>query len=287
MDPGSGGGGGGGGGSSSGSSSSDSAPDCWDQADMEAPGPGPCGGGGPLAAGAEAQREHLSAAFSRQLNVNAKPFVPNVHAAEFVPSFLRGPAQPPPAPAGAASHLGAGGPSGKGPGPAGWAGWRAARGGRTWGADSGARRGGGDRRGGAAVGLKWEPSGTERAAAVSATRPGSEDGRGPGSGRWALRAPGVGEDSGSSRPPAWAGTSAALRRAREPVAPSPVPAAPAVLHGSQDALQPEVARERPAAARDLHPCVGSRRSSPTCAPSLKRAWDFPPLSVTRLGFSLL
>ncbi|KAI5193383.1 Eukaryotic Peptide Chain Release Factor Gtp-Binding Subunit Erf3B [Manis pentadactyla] len=99
MDPGS--GGGGGGGSSSSGSSSDSAPDCWDQADMEAPGSGPCGGeGGPLAAGAaEAQREHLSAAFSRQLNVNAKPFVPNVHAAEFVPSFLRGPAQPAPAPA--------------------------------------------------------------------------------------------------------------------------------------------------------------------------------------------
>ncbi|XP_019506431.1 PREDICTED: eukaryotic peptide chain release factor GTP-binding subunit ERF3A isoform X2 [Hipposideros armiger] len=120
MDPGS-GGGGSGGGSSSGSSSSDSAPDCWDQADMEAPGPGPCGGagsgGGPLAAAAaEAQREHLSAAFSRQLNVNAKPFVPNVHAAEFVPSFLRGPAQPPPPPAGAAANNhgagnGAGGPS--------------------------------------------------------------------------------------------------------------------------------------------------------------------------------
>lgn len=121
MDPGSGGGGGGGGGSSSGSSSSDSAPDCWDQADMEAPGPGPCGGaGGPLAAAAataatEAQREHLSAAFSRQLNVNAKPFVPNVHAAEFVPSFLRGPAQQPPPPAGAAAPnhgagSGAGGP---------------------------------------------------------------------------------------------------------------------------------------------------------------------------------
>lgn len=124
MDPGSGGGGGGGGGgSSSGSSSSDSAPDCWDQADMEAPGPGPCGGaGGPLAAAAaEAQREHLSAAFSRQLNVNAKPFVPNVHAAEFVPSFLRGPAQPSAPPAGAAANnhgagSGAGGPSGKRPG---------------------------------------------------------------------------------------------------------------------------------------------------------------------------
>lgn len=125
MDPGSGGGGVGGGGSSSGSSSSDSAPDCWDQADMEAPGPGPCGGpGGPLGAAAavvEAQREHLSAAFSRQLNVNAKPFVPNVHAAEFVPSFLRGPAQPPPSPAGASANnhgagSGAGGPSGKGSG---------------------------------------------------------------------------------------------------------------------------------------------------------------------------
>lgn len=119
MDPGSGGGGVGGGGSSSGSSSSDSAPDCWDQADMETPGPGPCGGsGGPLgaAAVAEAQREPLSAAFGRQLNVNAKPFVPNVHAAEFVPSFLRVPAQPPPPPAGASANnhgagSGAGGPS--------------------------------------------------------------------------------------------------------------------------------------------------------------------------------
>jgi peptide chain release factor subunit 3 len=115
MDPGSGGGGGGGGGGSSGSSS-DSAPDCWDQADMEAPGPGPCGGGGSLAAAAEAQRENLSAAFSRQLNVNAKPFVPNVHAAEFVPSFLRGSAQSPPLPAGGAAGdhgagSGAGGPS--------------------------------------------------------------------------------------------------------------------------------------------------------------------------------
>ncbi|XP_073070943.1 eukaryotic peptide chain release factor GTP-binding subunit ERF3A-like isoform X2 [Manis javanica] len=97
MDPGSGDGGGGG---SSRGSSSDSVPDCWDQADMEAPGSGPCGGaGGPLAAvAAEAQREHLSAAFSRQLHVSAKPFVPNVHAAEFVPSFLRGPAQPSPVP---------------------------------------------------------------------------------------------------------------------------------------------------------------------------------------------
>lgn len=134
MDPGSGGGGGGGGGGGS-SSSSDSAPDCWDQADMEAPGPGPCGGAGGLlaAAAAEAQREHLSAAFSRQLNVNAKPFVPNVHAAEFVPSFLRGPAQSPASPAGAAANnhgagSGAGGPLGKGPGSApGTGGSRAAR----------------------------------------------------------------------------------------------------------------------------------------------------------------
>ncbi|XP_057342940.1 eukaryotic peptide chain release factor GTP-binding subunit ERF3A-like [Manis pentadactyla] len=164
MDPGS--GGGGGGGSSSGSSS-DSAPDCWDQADMEAPGSGPCGGeGGPLAAGAaEAQREHLSAAFSRQLNVNAKPFVPNVHAAEFVPSFLRGPAQPAPAPAPTTTEpavareaLRAKGP-GRGSSRAGgrsppwWGvgtrlrfasqgGVRAASGpGGTWGADSGAGRG--------------------------------------------------------------------------------------------------------------------------------------------------
>ncbi|XP_063286375.1 eukaryotic peptide chain release factor GTP-binding subunit ERF3A isoform X2 [Pelobates fuscus] len=48
---------------------SDSAPDSWDQADMDAP---------------EAQ---LNSALAL-LNVNAKPFVPNVHAAEFVPSFL-------------------------------------------------------------------------------------------------------------------------------------------------------------------------------------------------------
>lgn len=156
MDPSSGGGGGGGGGGSS--SSSDSAPDCWDQTDMEAPGPGPCGGGGSMAAVAEAQRENLCAAFSRQLNVNAKPFVPNVHAAEFVPSFLRGPAQPPLSPAGAAggdhgAGNTAGGPSGKLPGwisprhgrQAGagvprWGGWRGRAAGpaRTWGADSGA-----------------------------------------------------------------------------------------------------------------------------------------------------
>lgn len=48
---------------------SDTAPDSWEQADIDAP---------------EAQ---LDSALAR-LNVNAKPFVPNVHAAEFVPSFL-------------------------------------------------------------------------------------------------------------------------------------------------------------------------------------------------------
>ncbi|NWU60418.1 ERF3A factor, partial [Pterocles burchelli] len=81
-------------------SSSDSAPDCWDQADIE-PGSGAGPGSAPPAAEAEAQEELLGAAFSRQLNVNAKPFVPNVHAAEFVPSFLRGgpaPGLPPPSP---------------------------------------------------------------------------------------------------------------------------------------------------------------------------------------------
>ncbi|XP_073399001.1 eukaryotic peptide chain release factor GTP-binding subunit ERF3A isoform X2 [Dendrobates tinctorius] len=48
---------------------SDSAPDSWEQADIDGP---------------EAQ---LNSSLAR-LNVNAKPFVPNVHAAEFVPSFL-------------------------------------------------------------------------------------------------------------------------------------------------------------------------------------------------------
>jgi len=81
-------------------SSSDSAPDCWDQADIET-GSGASSGSAPPAVEAEAQQELLGAAFSRQLNVNAKPFVPNVHAAEFVPSFLRGapaPGLPPPSP---------------------------------------------------------------------------------------------------------------------------------------------------------------------------------------------
>ncbi|OCT61476.1 eukaryotic peptide chain release factor GTP-binding subunit ERF3A [Xenopus laevis] len=50
---------------------SDSAPDSWEQADMEA---------------TEAQLNNSMAA----LNVNAKPFVPNVNAVEFVPSFLVG-----------------------------------------------------------------------------------------------------------------------------------------------------------------------------------------------------
>ncbi|XP_044835597.1 eukaryotic peptide chain release factor GTP-binding subunit ERF3A isoform X2 [Mauremys mutica] len=83
-------------------SSSDSAPDCWDQADIE-PASGADPGSAPPAAEAQAEQQELllDAAFSRQLNVNAKPFVPNVHAAEFVPSFLRGgaaPGLPPPSP---------------------------------------------------------------------------------------------------------------------------------------------------------------------------------------------
>lgn len=48
---------------------SDSAPDSWEQAELDVP---------------EAQ---LNSSLAR-LNVNAKPFIPNVHAAEFVPSFL-------------------------------------------------------------------------------------------------------------------------------------------------------------------------------------------------------
>ncbi|KAG8145573.1 hypothetical protein E2320_012089 [Naja naja] len=95
-------------------SSSDSAPDCWDQADLE-----PSSGSVVAAAAAPVDEEaaaaaaavpgpaqleseeeqFLGAAFSRHLNVNAKPFVPNVHAAEFVPAFLRsGPGQPAPPP---------------------------------------------------------------------------------------------------------------------------------------------------------------------------------------------
>ncbi|XP_073070372.1 uncharacterized protein [Manis javanica] len=55
MDPGSAGGGGGGG------SSNDSAPDCWDQAGMEAPGPDPCSGAGGLQLVAQRQRQTLRA----------------------------------------------------------------------------------------------------------------------------------------------------------------------------------------------------------------------------------
>ena len=102
------------------SSSSDSAPDCWDQVDMEAPGLAPSGdraSSALAAAAAEVQHEPFSSAFSRQLNINAKPFVPNVHAAEFVPAFLRGPSQPqtPPndAPGFYGTCTGAGDPQGK------------------------------------------------------------------------------------------------------------------------------------------------------------------------------
>uniref|UniRef100_W5MKW1 G1 to S phase transition 1, like n=1 Tax=Lepisosteus oculatus TaxID=7918 RepID=W5MKW1_LEPOC len=57
----------------------DTAPDSWEQEDdVEAP-----------------AEEQLRAAFTG-LNVNAKPFVPNVHAAEFVPAFLQtGPSDSP------------------------------------------------------------------------------------------------------------------------------------------------------------------------------------------------
>nr|XP_056722541.1 eukaryotic peptide chain release factor GTP-binding subunit ERF3A-like [Euleptes europaea] len=89
-------------GSSSGGSS-DSAPDCWDQADLE-PGPAaaasasPADGEAPGPAAADGEEagaaEELGAAFSRHLSLHARPFVPNVHAAEFVPAFMRGPADP-------------------------------------------------------------------------------------------------------------------------------------------------------------------------------------------------
>ncbi|KAL0197392.1 hypothetical protein M9458_005932, partial [Cirrhinus mrigala] len=49
----------------------DTAPDSWDQEDD-----------------GEAQvDEQLSKAVTTTLNVDAKPFVPNVHAAEFIPAF--------------------------------------------------------------------------------------------------------------------------------------------------------------------------------------------------------
>lgn len=47
----------------------DAAPDCWEQQED-----------------LEAAVRQLEPAFTT-LNVNAKPFVPNVHAAEFVPTF--------------------------------------------------------------------------------------------------------------------------------------------------------------------------------------------------------
>ncbi|KAJ1057488.1 hypothetical protein K5549_000258 [Capra hircus] len=87
---------------------------------MEAPGLAPSGdraSSALAAAAAEVQHEPLSSAFGRQLNINAKPFVPNVHAAEFVPAFLRGPSQPqtPPndAPGFYETCTGAGNPQGK------------------------------------------------------------------------------------------------------------------------------------------------------------------------------
>ncbi|XP_004606630.1 eukaryotic peptide chain release factor GTP-binding subunit ERF3B [Sorex araneus] len=83
----------GGGGGSSSSSSSDLAPECWDQVDLEVPGSAPSGDRAALVAGAEDSREPLISALSHQLNVHAEPFVPNVHAAESVPSFQRGRAQ--------------------------------------------------------------------------------------------------------------------------------------------------------------------------------------------------
>ncbi|CAO2599517.1 Eukaryotic peptide chain release factor GTP-binding subunit ERF3B [Lemmus lemmus] len=51
---------------------------------------------------AENQHGNFSSAFSLQLTVNAKPFIPNVQAAGFVPSCLWGPAQLPPSIAGKA-----------------------------------------------------------------------------------------------------------------------------------------------------------------------------------------
>jgi len=66
----------------------DSAPDSWElEEDAEAP----------------AAPGGLSAAFAA-LNVNAKPFVPNVNAAVFVPSFLQGPAEEGPAEEGPAEE---------------------------------------------------------------------------------------------------------------------------------------------------------------------------------------
>ncbi|CAO2599504.1 hypothetical protein LEMLEM_LOCUS9883 [Lemmus lemmus] len=71
------------------------------QNEFENPRPCPCAAGS-MAVVAYYQHENLSAAFSPQLTINATPFIPNVHAAEFVPSFLQGPAQLPPSLAGPA-----------------------------------------------------------------------------------------------------------------------------------------------------------------------------------------
>ncbi len=49
----------------------DTAPDSWDQEDD----------------GEAHVDEQLSKAFNAALNADAKPFVPNIHAAEFVPCF--------------------------------------------------------------------------------------------------------------------------------------------------------------------------------------------------------
>uniref|UniRef100_A0A8C1J519 G1 to S phase transition 1, like n=1 Tax=Cyprinus carpio TaxID=7962 RepID=A0A8C1J519_CYPCA len=58
----------------------DTAPDSWDQEDD-----------------GEAQvDEQLSKAFTTSLNVDAKPFVPNVHAAEFIPTFRQKDSAEPP-----------------------------------------------------------------------------------------------------------------------------------------------------------------------------------------------
>lgn len=61
----------------------DSAPDSWEleeEEDTEAPAAAP--------AAAAASAAGLHSAFA-SLNVNAKPFVPNVNAPVFVPSFLQ------------------------------------------------------------------------------------------------------------------------------------------------------------------------------------------------------
>ncbi|NXW03442.1 ERF3A factor, partial [Fregetta grallaria] len=68
-------------------SSSDSAPDCWDQADIE-PGSGAGPGSAPPAAEAEAQQELLGAAFSRQLNLSVSSCSPKLVISCFIPFFV-------------------------------------------------------------------------------------------------------------------------------------------------------------------------------------------------------